>query len=51
MTFYIIPLLAVFYRCRTFFLTLNKERGLKVLENRVQRKLFWYEKEEVTGAE
>jgi hypothetical protein len=44
-------LLVVFYGRRTFFLTISKEHGLKVFENRVLGRIFGYEKEEATRAE
>jgi hypothetical protein len=40
-----------FYGCGNLFLTLKKEHGLKVFVNRVLRRIFWYEREEVTGAD
>jgi hypothetical protein len=39
----------VFYGCRTWSLTLREERRLRVFENRVSRRTFRSEKDEVTG--
>jgi hypothetical protein len=37
------------YGCETWWLTLRKERGLRVLENRVLRRLFGPKRDEVIG--
>ena len=39
----------VLYGCETWSLTLMEERRAKVLENRVLRKIFEPERDEVTG--
>jgi hypothetical protein len=39
----------VLYGCETWLLTLREERRLRVFENRVSRKVFGPEKDEVTG--
>jgi hypothetical protein len=39
----------VLYGCETWSLTLREEHGLRVFENRVQRKIFGPKKDEVTG--
>jgi hypothetical protein len=39
----------VSHRCETWFVTLREEHGLRVLENRVLRKIFWPKRDEVTG--
>ena len=39
----------VLYGCETWSLTLREERRLRVFENRVLRKLFGPESDEVTG--
>ena len=39
----------VLYGCETWSLTLREERGLRVFENRVLRKIFGPKKEEITG--
>jgi len=44
-----IVLPAVYYGCETWSLTLREEHGLRALGNRVLRKIFASEKEEVTG--
>jgi hypothetical protein len=44
-----IILLIVWYGCGTCSLTLRKERSLKVLENRVLRRVFGSKNDEVTG--
>jgi len=36
------------YGCKTWSLTLREERGLKVLENRVLRRIFGSRRDEVT---
>jgi len=40
---------AVSYECETWSLTLRKERRLRVLENRVLRRIFGPKRDEVTG--
>jgi len=37
------------YGCETWSLTLRKERRLRVLENRVLRRVFGPERDEMTG--
>jgi hypothetical protein len=37
------------YGCETWSLTLKEERGLRVFENRVLRRIFGPKREEVTG--
>jgi hypothetical protein len=44
-----IVLLAVYYGCETWYLTLREENWLRALENRVLRKIFASERDEVTG--
>jgi hypothetical protein len=39
----------VLYACETWPLTLREEHGLKVFENRVQRRIFGPKRDEVTG--
>jgi len=39
----------VLYGCETWLLTLREERGLKVSEKRVLRRMFWLKRDEVTG--
>jgi len=39
----------VLYGCGTWSLTLREERGLRVFENRVLRRIFGPKKDEVTG--
>jgi len=39
----------VLYGCETWSLTLRKKRGLRVFENRVLRKIFGPNRDEVTG--
>jgi hypothetical protein len=39
----------VLYGCKTWSLILREERGLKVFEDRVLRKIFGPKREEVTG--
>jgi len=39
----------VLYGCETWSLTLRKERGLRVFENRVLRRVFGSKRDEVTG--
>jgi hypothetical protein len=41
--------LVVLYGCETWFLTLREEHRLRVLENRVLRRIFRPERDEVTG--
>jgi hypothetical protein len=43
----ILPL--VLYGCETWSLTLREERRLRVLENRVLRRIFVFRRDEVTG--
>jgi hypothetical protein len=45
----IIILPVVLYGCETWSLTLRKEHSLRVLENRVLRRIFGPKKDEVTG--
>ena len=35
--------------CETWSLALMEERRLRVLENRVQRRIFWFKRDEVIG--
>jgi hypothetical protein len=42
-------LCAVVYGCETWSLTLREERRLRVLENRVLRRIFGPKRDEVTG--
>ena len=44
-----IVLRLVFYGCETWSLTLRDERRLRVLENRVLRRIFGTKRDEVTG--
>jgi len=44
-----IILLVVLYGCETWSLTLREERRLRVLENRVLRRVFGSKRDEVTG--
>jgi translation initiation factor 2 beta subunit (eIF-2beta)/eIF-5 len=46
-----IILYVVLYGCETWSLTLREERRLRVLENRVMRKIFGLKTEEETGVE
>jgi hypothetical protein len=39
----------VLYGCETWSLTLRKEHGLRVFENRVLRRMFGSKRDEVTG--
>jgi len=39
----------VLYECETWSLTFRKERRLRVLENRVLRRIFGPRRDEVTG--
>jgi len=39
----------VLYECRTASLSLRAERRLRIVENRVPRKIFGHKREEVTG--
>jgi len=39
----------VLYGCKTWSLTLREERGLRVLVNRVLRRIFGPKRDEVTG--
>jgi len=39
----------VLYGCETWSLTLREECRLRVFENRVVRRLFWSERDKVTG--
>ena len=39
----------VLYGCETWSLTLREERKLRVLENRVLRRIFGHRRDEVTG--
>jgi len=45
----IIILPVVLYGCETWSLTLREERRLRVFENRVLRRVFGPERDEVTG--
>jgi hypothetical protein len=40
---------AVYYGCETWSVTLKEKNGLRALENRVLRKIFESERDEVTG--
>jgi hypothetical protein len=42
-------LLAVFYECETWSLTLREDRKLRVFENRVLRELFGPKRDDVAG--
>jgi len=42
-------ILPVVYGCETWSLTLREERGLRVFDNRVLRRIFGPERDEVTG--
>jgi len=44
-----IVLPAVYYGCETWSLTLREEYGLRALRNRMLRKVFGSERDEVTG--
>jgi len=44
-----IILAVVLYGCKTWSLTLRKERRLRVFENRVLRKIFGPKRDEVTS--
>ena len=44
-----IILSVVLYGCETWWLTLREERGLRVFENRVLRRIFGLNREQVTG--
>ena len=44
-------ILPVLYGCETWSLTLRKERGLRVFENWVLRRVFGPKRDEVTGME
>ena len=46
---YRIIILSVLYGCETWSLTLKEERGLRVFENRVLRRIFGPKRDEVTG--
>jgi len=48
-TYRTIILRAVFYGCETWWLTLGKERRLRVFDNRVLRRIFGPKRDEVTG--
>jgi len=51
-TYRTINLRVVFYGCKTWSLTLRKERRLRVFENMVLRRIFGTKRDEVTeGAE
>ena len=39
----------VLYGCKIWSLTLREERGLRLFENKVLRRMFGPEKDEVTG--
>ena len=39
----------VLYGCETWSLILREERRLRMLENRVLRRVFWPRRDEVTG--
>jgi hypothetical protein len=45
----IIILPVILYGCETWSLTLTEKRRLRVLENRIQRKVFEIKREEITG--
>ena len=42
-------ILPVMYGCETWSLTLREERGLRVFENRVLRRIFGPKRDEVKG--
>ena len=42
-------LLVILYGCETWSLTIKEERSLKVLENRVLRRIFGPKRDEITG--
>jgi hypothetical protein len=44
-----IILSAILYGCETWSLTLRKEHGLRVFENKVLRRIFGSKRDEVTG--
>jgi hypothetical protein len=44
-----IILLVVLYGCKNWSLILREERGMRVFENRVQRRIFGPKRDEVTG--
>jgi hypothetical protein len=48
-TYKTIILPAVLYGCETWFLTLREEHRLRVFENRVLRRIFVPNQDEVTG--
>jgi hypothetical protein len=39
----------VWYGCETWSLAMREQRGLRLLENRLLRKIFWPMRDEVTG--
>jgi hypothetical protein len=43
-----INLFVVLYGCESWSLTLREERGLRVSEDRVLRRIFWSKRDEVT---
>jgi hypothetical protein len=47
--FFIVLLSEVLYGCETWSLTLREEHRLRVFENRVLRRIFGPERDEVTG--
>ena len=48
-TYRIIILLVVLYGCESWSLILREERRMRVLENRVLRRIFGPERDDVTG--
>lgn len=48
-TYKTVILLMVLHRCDILYLTLRKEQSLRVCENRVMRRIFGPERDEVTG--
>jgi len=42
-------LYVILYGCETWSLTLREERRLRVSENRILRRIFGHERDEVTG--
>jgi hypothetical protein len=47
--FFTIILPVVLYECETWYLTLNEEHRLRVVENRVLRRIFGPKGDDVTG--
>ena len=44
-----VMLCVVLYGCETWSLTLREERGFRVFDNRVLRRIFWPERDNVAG--